>query len=60
MKDALSVYDAGTLKEQAELTPALMKKRAAFLRDMYKNHSYQEIKSDAMIHRLLTFTPPQR
>jgi hypothetical protein len=36
MKDALAVYDVATSKEKAELTPALMKKRAAFLKDMYK------------------------
>jgi hypothetical protein len=39
-KDAL---DAGTSKEQAESASALMKKRAAFHRDMYKTHSQQEI-----------------
>jgi len=60
MKDALSVYNAGTPKEKAELVPALMKKRAAFLKDMYKTHSYAEIQSDPMIHRLLTFVPPQQ
>jgi len=30
-------------KEQAESASALMKKRAAFHRDMYKTHSQQEI-----------------
>jgi hypothetical protein len=60
MKDALSVYDAGTSKEKAGLAPSLMKKRTAFLRDMYKTHSYQEIHTDPMIHRLLTFVPPQQ
>jgi hypothetical protein len=60
MKDALQVYDVATSREKAELTPALMKKRAAFLKDMYKTHSYQEIQSDPMIRRLLTFVPPQR
>jgi hypothetical protein len=35
MKDALAVYDVATSKEKTELTPALMKKRAAFLKDMY-------------------------
>jgi len=60
MKNALRVYDIATSEEDAELTPALMEKRAAFLRDMYKTHSYQEIQSDPMIHRLLTFAPPQQ
>jgi hypothetical protein len=46
-------------KKKAELAPALMKKRAAFLKDMYKTHSYQEIQSDPMIHQLLTFIPQQ-
>jgi hypothetical protein len=59
-KDALSVYDIATSKEQAELTLALMKKRAAFHRDMYKTHSYSEIQTDPMIKRLLTFTPSQQ
>ena len=54
-KDALSVYDIVTSKEQVELTLALMKKRAAFLRDMYKTHSYQKIQSDLMIRRIMTF-----
>jgi hypothetical protein len=59
IKDALQVYDVATSKKKAELTPALMKKRAAFLKDMYKTHSANDIKGDPIIHRLLTFTPPQ-
>jgi hypothetical protein len=59
MKNALQVYDVATSKEKAELTPALMKKRAAFLRDMYKTHSYQEIQTDPMIRRLMSFVPQQ-
>jgi len=45
MKDALSIYDPGTSKEKAGLAPSLMKKRTAFLRDMYKTHSYQKIQT---------------
>jgi hypothetical protein len=59
MKNALQVYDVATSKEKAELAPSLMKKRATFLKEMYKTHSYQEIQSDPMIKRLLTFVPPQ-
>jgi hypothetical protein len=54
-EEALSVYDMAASQEQAELVPALMKKRAAFLREMYKTHSYSEIQSDPMIRRLMTF-----
>jgi len=45
-EEALSVYDMAASQEQAELVPALMKKRAAFLREMYKTHSYSEIQSE--------------
>jgi len=59
-EEALSVYDMAASQEQAELVPALMKKRAAFLKNMYKTHVYAEIQTDPMIHRLLTFVPPQQ
>jgi hypothetical protein len=60
IKDTPSVYDVATSKEKAELTPALLKKRATFLKDLYKTHSYQQIQADPMIHRLMTFVPPRR
>jgi hypothetical protein len=59
MKDALQVYDVATSKEKAELAPSLMKKRAAFLKDMYKTHSYQEIQSDPIVRTLMTLVPQQ-
>jgi hypothetical protein len=55
MKGALQVYDVVTTKEKAEFAPSLMKKRATFLKEMYKTHSYNEITTGPMIPRLLSF-----
>jgi hypothetical protein len=49
-KDALQVYDVATSKKRAELMPALMRKGAAFLKDLYETPSNQQIWCNLMFH----------
>jgi hypothetical protein len=53
MKDALSVYEAGTKDEQAELLPILQKKLTAFL----KSKSSEEMSTDSVYKELQQIFP---